>query len=57
MLTHWLESRRDLSHNCSGADKLRDDGGKAEMLLFFDKKGNLKRKLKQQSAVGLLKSP
>lgn len=39
------------------ADILRGDGGKVEMLLFIDKKGNLKRKLKQQSAVGLSKSP
>lgn len=56
-LTRWPGSNRDLSHNWSGADILRGDGGKVEIPLFFDKKGNLKRKLRQQSAVGSLRSP
>lgn len=35
---------------------MRGDGGKVEIPLFFERKGNLKRKLKQGSAVGLFKS-
>lgn len=37
-LTCWPATSRDLSHNWSGADVLRGDGGKVETLLFFDKK-------------------